>query len=158
MPQTPCKKTLDIENSRGYPPRGSFFPQNSRSSPRAYRGAGRRQKSQLYGATDFLSKIWQHTITVCFVSALILVFAWKSENAFRHNFVHFQHVHVQNFRDSESLGKGNGKKGSHFLKLLTIYGVKSPCKKKVTFCANLASIRRLCNKDQEVIQQGSRGY
>ena len=29
--------------------------------------------------------------------------------------------------------------------------------KKVCFCANLAGIRRLHNKDQEVIQQGSGG-
>ena len=89
-PRTPRKKTLDIENSWGYPPppksgrgRGGsvlifllfFFFQNSWSCPRAYRGAGHRWKSPLDGATDFLWKIWQPITTVSFVSAFILVFA-----------------------------------------------------------------------------------
>ena len=33
---------------------------NSRSGPQVYRGADRRRKSPLDGATDFLATIWQH--------------------------------------------------------------------------------------------------
>ena len=35
----------------------------------------------------------------------------------------------------ESLGKSNGKKWSQIVKLLLIWGVKSPCEKKVSFLA-----------------------
>ena len=42
-----------------------------------YRGADRRQKSPLDGATDFLATIWQHITTVRFVYAFILFFPRK---------------------------------------------------------------------------------
>ena len=54
------------------------------------------------------------------------------------------------FRDSESLGKSNGKKCSQIWKLLLIKGVKSP--------RNFFFVRGEFCKDQETIQQGSRGY
>ena len=41
-----------------------FFCQNSRSCPKAYHGAGRRRKSPLDGATNFLSTILLHITTV----------------------------------------------------------------------------------------------
>ena len=44
----------------------------------------------------------------------------------------------KNFRDSESLGKGNGKKWSQILKLLLIKVVKSPRKKKLVFFADFS--------------------
>ena len=44
-------------------------------------GGGLRRKSPLDGATDFLSKIWQHITTVSFVSAFIVVFSRKPKNA-----------------------------------------------------------------------------
>ena len=59
----------------------SFFSPNSWSCLQDYRGAGRRQKSPLDGATDFLSTICQHITTVSFVSALIFVLLRKPENA-----------------------------------------------------------------------------
>ena len=43
-------------------------------------------------------------------------------------------------------------------KKILIKGVKLRRNKKVCFWANFAMIRRLYNKDQEVIQQGSGGY
>ena len=61
-----------------------LFFQNSWSCPRAYRGAGRRRKSPLDGATDFLWKIWQHITRVSFVSAFIFVFFRKPKNASGH--------------------------------------------------------------------------
>ena len=45
---------------------------------------------------------------------------------------------TKNFRDSESLGKSNGKKWSQIYQLLLIKGVKSPRKKKFVFRANFA--------------------
>ena len=64
---------------------------------------------------------------------------------------------VQNFRDSKSLGKRDGKKWSYISKLLLITGVKLPRKKKFIFGrilqgsgAYTTGIRRLHNKDQEV--------
>ena len=83
--ETPCKKTSSYwrfigvthwrKSSRG---RGraviiillKLFL-NSWSCPPAHRGAGRRKKSPLDGATDFLWKIWQHITTVSFASAFI---------------------------------------------------------------------------------------
>ena len=61
-------------------------------------------------------------------------------------------------KDSESLGKSNGKKCSNIGKFLIKKVVQSPHKEKVCFLANFARIRRSYNKDQEVIQQGSGGY
>ena len=42
------------------------------------------------------------------------------------------------FRDSESLGKSNGKKWSHIQTFLFGSGLKSPRKKKLVFFADLA--------------------
>ena len=65
------------------------------------------------------------------------------------------------FKDLESLGKSNVKKWSQILKLLLTKGVKLPHTKKLVFGRILKGsggyttrIRRLYNKDQEVIQQG----
>ena len=87
-PRRPAKKILKV-----------FFLQNSWSCPQVYRGPGRRQKSPLDGATDFLSKIWQHITAVSFVSAFIFVFARKPKNASSHvligpenNVVNLKHV------------------------------------------------------------------
>ena len=50
---------------------------NSWSCLQDYRGAGRRWKLLLDGATDFLSKSWQHITTVSFLSAFIFVLPRK---------------------------------------------------------------------------------
>ena len=63
----------------------------------------------------------------------------------------FRNIMSNNFRDSESLGKSNGKKLYQIRTLLLIKGVKSPRKKKSLFLGEFC-------KDQEVIQQGSGGY
>ena len=44
-------------------------------------GGGLRRKSPLDGATDLLSKIWQHITTDSFVSAYIVVCSRKTKNA-----------------------------------------------------------------------------
>ena len=69
------------------------------------------------------------------------------------------------FRSLESLGKSNGQKWSHIWKLLLIKGVKSPRNKRFVLGRILQGsggyttrIRRLYNKDEEVIQQGSWSY
>ena len=76
-----------------------FFLQNSWSCPQAYRGADRRQKSPLDGATDFLAPIWQNITTSSFVYAFILVLTRKPKNASKRvwigpklNLVHFKSV------------------------------------------------------------------
>ena len=60
---------------------------------------GFRRKSPLDGATDLLSKIWQHITTVSFVSAFIVVFSRKPKNVSgrvlmgpKNNLVHFKSV------------------------------------------------------------------
>ena len=91
-PDAPQFTSLDIEKSVSEPraelrplPRNMFtrrptkivFLQNSWSCLQDYRGAGRRRKSQLDGATDFLSTISQHITTASFVSAFIFVLTEK---------------------------------------------------------------------------------
>ena len=78
-PRAPQFSTLDFKKIPWVPPpprksgrsRGKglltflqkvFFSQ-------AYRGTGRRRQFPLDGATDFLSKIWQHITTISFVQA-----------------------------------------------------------------------------------------
>ena len=46
-------------------------------------------------------------------------------------------------RDSESLGKSNGKKWSQIWNFLLMMGVKSPRKEKVSFWANFALLSRI---------------
>ena len=66
-------------------------------------------------------------------------------------------------RDSESLGKSNGKKWSPIWKLFVITRVKL-LREKSLFLGEFGAgyyttrIRRLYNKDQEVTQQGPGGY
>ena len=69
------------------------------------------------------------------------------------------------FRDSESWRKSNGNKWSQIWKLLLKKGCKIATEKKFVFGRILQGsggfttrIRRLYNKDQEVIQQGSGGF
>ena len=45
---------------------------------------GFQRKSPLDGATDLLSKIWQHITTVSFVSAFIVVYSRKPKNVSGH--------------------------------------------------------------------------
>ena len=56
---------------------------------------GRRRKSPLDGAVDFLSKIRPHITTVSFVSALIFVFIRKPADVYKHVEMGPKHSFVQ---------------------------------------------------------------
>ena len=54
------------------------------SCPQSYCRAGRFQKSQAYIATDFLSTIWHHNMTVSFMSSFIFILIRKPADIYKH--------------------------------------------------------------------------
>ena len=86
------------------------------------------------------------------VSACLSVCVFTFEVPFKRLFVPTSQSRMsKNFRDSEFSVKSNGKKWSHFQKLLLIKGVKSPrTKKKFFFFSKFRFY-----KDQEVLLSAS---
>ena len=96
-----------------------FYFQNSRSCPRAFRGAGRRQKLPLDGATDFLLKskrTLQHSV-LCQLSFLCLQGSLNtpldlSKWNLIFSFVYFKHVcwflFIHSWSSSHKINAGKG--------------------------------------------------
>ena len=86
-------------------------------------------------------------LSVC-VSVCLSVRVFTFEVPFNGLFAPTSRSRMSNiFRDSESLGKSNGKKWSHIQTFLFGSGLKSPRKKKFFFCwfCGPVSVRRLYN-------------
>ena len=89
-------------------------------------------------------------VCVCVCVSVCLCVCSLFEVPFKHIFAPTSQTLMSKIlRDSESLGKSNWKKRSQIWKL--IKGVNLLRKEKFVFLVNFARIRRLYNRDQEVI-------